>query len=118
MSKQVFDTDFVSLPAIDSDLATCYNMFEIDWSKTGKDLLAEERNDDNESDGDDELNETESEKCITINIALSYCDQINILVEKEFNFELLGAIMSTRDISSKLIAEKCSKKPKFSDFFV
>ncbi|KAK6186557.1 hypothetical protein SNE40_008572 [Patella caerulea] len=32
MSKQVFDTDFISLPTIDSDMVTC------DWSKSAKDL--------------------------------------------------------------------------------
>ncbi|KAK6178650.1 hypothetical protein SNE40_011178 [Patella caerulea] len=87
MSKQVFDTDFVSLPTIDSELATCDNVSEIDWSKSAKDLLAEEiggeRNDDidNESEEDEELKE--SEKCCNIETALNYCDQIKTLAEKE-----------------------------------
>ncbi|KAK6168812.1 hypothetical protein SNE40_019988 [Patella caerulea] len=123
MSKQVFDTDFVSLPAIDSDLATCDNVSEIDWSKSAQDLLAEEmgeRNDDidNESEEDEELKETESEKCINIDTALNYCNQIKTLAENECNFKLLDAVMSVRDITSKLIITKCAKQPKINSFFV
>ncbi|XP_050406602.2 tigger transposable element-derived protein 4, partial [Patella vulgata] len=122
LSKQVFDTDFVSLPTIDCDLATCdVNVGEIDWTKSANDLLAEEigeRNYDHESDDEEELKEIESEKCINMDTALSYCDQIKTLAEREGNFELLDAIMSARDITSKLIVKKCAKQPKINEFFV
>ncbi|KAK6187227.1 hypothetical protein SNE40_005299 [Patella caerulea] len=76
MSRQVLDTDFDSLLAIDSDLATCdLNVYEIDRSKSTQDLLAEEvgeRNNDEGSGEEEELKEMESEKCINMVTALRY----------------------------------------------